>query len=398
MKNTNENVIKGQDFNNNLVEPFFTKKRIIIFSISTALLIAFIALTVVYLFDINFNAIGQLISESYNNNNLFFLWFFMLLTFPIFFILWRIYIYWYKLKKDGIRIKWYDWLCFSCMGAFLNAITPFAIGNEPYTIFWLRSHGVSVKRAAVIVASTGIFGSFIQVLITWPSFFIISASYSADLGTEYLTAYWFGFTGLTLDLLALVFYWLLSYSRKAHVICNRIWHFIRRKFKMSYKTVDEIKHEFFVQASFKKEFMAELKDVKFSIILVVGNLVWNLLFYVALIFSFLLLNPGLELNYFDIFNYTNVAITANNFIPIPGGEGTIQFTIRNFMLQDIGNNVLSDSQWKVFIDNSVFIWRLFTSYVLSFLGLTCFPISVKMFWKIYKKPKQKNKKNINKST
>lgn len=28
-----------------------------------------------------------------------------------------------------------------------------------------------------------------------------------------------------------------------------------------------------------------------------------------------------------VFNITNVAVTANNFIPIPGAEGTIQITI-----------------------------------------------------------------------
>lgn len=379
-----------KEFSNNN-DVFFTRKKIITFTILSIVIICFIVLVSTFLFDINFKKIFDLISYSKSKNNMFALWFCLMFVFPIYYSLWRILIFSYKLRKMNLKAKWYDWLLFSTIGSFLSAVTPFAIGDDPYTIFWLRKNGMTLRQATATVASVGVAGPFIQIIITWPSFFYLCSMYSnLHLIWEWKLLFWLTFMGLIFDLLGFAFYWLMSYSKNVHYFINIIFNKIRKWFRKPYKSKEEIYKEFKENASFQKEFLAELKDLKFMIPFIIGNIVWNILYYCTMIFSYKMLNPGLDINAFNLFNYVNVAVTANNFVPIPGGEGTLQVLLISFI--KYGNDISSSipaSDIDTIINSMVFIWRVFTFYIIALLGMLSFFITSLIMIKRYKSKKTK---------
>ena len=295
------------------------------------------------------------------------------------------------MKKINLKAKWYDWILFSVIGSFLSATTPFAVGDDPYTIFWLRKNGMTTKQATATVASVGVLGPFSQIIITWPSFFVLCSNYSVlSVNWEWKLLFWLTFMGLIFDFLGFSFYWLISYSKNVHYIINICFNYFRKIFGKSCKTKEEIRKEFKENGAFQKEFMKELKDIKFLIPFAIGNILWNILYYITMIFSFKLLNPGLVINYFSVFNYVNVAVTANNFIPIPGGEGTIQILLITFIKNgnDISGNLNNKSIEEV-INSAVFIWRFFTFYLIALLGLISFTItSVRIIYDNWKKKRK----------
>ncbi|SYV95027.1 Uncharacterised protein, partial [Mycoplasmoides gallisepticum] len=69
-------------------------------------------------------------------------------------------------------------------------------------------------------------------------------------------------------------------------------------------------------------------------------------------------------NFIKVFNFSNVAITANNFIPIPGGEGTIQVTLELYFQSLVNPSLLSREFIRYFdskafntdINNTIFLW------------------------------------------
>lgn len=366
----NRNIINN---NANSEKSFFTPKKIIIYSIITIVFCVFIFLIYKFIFDIDFNTITSSISNSYNNNNLFFLWLFLLLIFPFYNCLLRVIPYKYKLKQRGIYVKWYDWIIFCFITFFIGAITPFAMGSEPYIMYWLKKKGLQLKEATAIVASFTVINPFIQVLITWPSFFIICASYSANSNNPgWIGSFWSVFVGLMFDLIGTFFWFIMSISRRAHYILNLFIAKIKKIFKMKYKSKEEIKEEYIKNSSFRKLFMAELRDKKFVIILSIGSLIWNILYYSSLIFAFNFIDPSFRFNAFDLFNYANIATTANNFIPIPGAEGTLQAVLILFIENSTYGFNGTHEELKIICTNSVFIWRTFSFYITAFPGILAF--------------------------
>ena len=373
---------------------FFTKKKIIFISIAFLIFTTFVILMSKFFFDIKFDQIFNTISNSFQENSNFFLWLFLLFGFPVFNCWWRIWPYHVKLKENNIYVEWYNWLIFCFITFLISSITPFAIGSEPYIIYWMSKKGLTTKEATSIVASVMVFNPFIQVLITWPSFFILSASYNdfkAD--PKWLTSFWLVFFGLMIDLIGTIFWFAISFSKRFHFLINLIINKIKKILKMQYKSKEAIKEEFITNGSFKKKFIKQIKDYKFVTILIIGSLISNFYYYGLLIISFNFIDPNNNLNPGLLFNYINVATTANNFTPIPGAEGSLQAIILIFInasaqKQNAGITI-DQAQLKNLLDSSVVIWRTFSFYITTVIGAICFFILISK--ETYKK-RRKNKR------
>ncbi|MGL4947954.1 MAG: glycosyltransferase [Mycoplasma sp.] len=371
-----QNTIQQQQINNDNV--FFTKKKVITM-IALLIVVVCAIVTSTSLFNINFDTIGNFIQNAFETNPLFSLWVCLSLLFPIYFIFLRAWSYSYKLKKNNIKAKWYEWISFSLICGFLNAVTPFSIGSEPYCIYWLRKKGLALQKASVIVAANTIIFPFIQILITWPSFFVLCASYDIlSLQPQWMMIFWFSFMGLIFDILGFVCLWLLAYSKNIHFLIGVIVNKSKKLLKMKYINNNEIRIQFKEKASFQKDFTNELKDWKFMIIFSLGTVLWNFIYYFSMYFSLELISPsGLNINFWDVYHYTNVSLTANNFIPIPGGEGTLQYFLGQYLFFgnsiDYGNTGIDP---RSFVDSGVFIWRSFTYYLMAAMGLIPFVIQM----------------------
>ncbi|MGL4950580.1 MAG: glycosyltransferase [Mycoplasma sp.] len=356
--------------NNNDV--FFTKKKI--FTMLALVVVVICAVvTSVSIFKVDLSFIGSALGNSFTNNKLASLWFLLCFLFPLYFVFLRAWSYSYKLKKNGKSAKWYEWISFSLICGFLNAVTPFSIGSEPYCIYWLKKKGLSLQTASVIVASNTILFPIVQILITWPSFFVLCGLYGdLSVNSPWMIIFWFSFMGLIFDILGLLSLWLLSYSKNVHYFIGILISKFKKLFKMEYSSKEDIKMEFKQKASFQREFAKEMKDIKFMLLFGFGTIVWNFIYYFSVYFAIQLLAPvGTVVNFWDIYHYTNVSLTANNFIPIPGGEGTLQYILSTFIFY--GNSIqLEEVDLRIFVDNVVFTWRAFTYYLMAIMGFIPF--------------------------
>lgn len=375
---------------------FFNKKKIFFIILWLIVFIAIVALTIKFVLDIDIVTIIELIKSSYKDNKLFWLWVFLLIGFPIYNVITRIWAYNYKLKKRKIFVKWYEWLSFSLISFFIGAITPFATGSEPYIIYWLKKRGLTYKESTALVISFSILNPFVQIVITWPSFFYMCSQYGDNMANmAWKGCFWAVFVGLFFDLMGALFFVLLGYSKNAHYWINLLINKFKKMFKMKYKEKEEIKEEYKKNKEFQKVFLAEMKDWKFIISLCLMSLVWNIFYYCCIIFSFNLLDPNFSFNAFELFNYVNVSTTANNFIPIPGAEGTLQAVIVIFIKNS--KDFTDIPHLDKLANGSVYIWRAFTFYITSILGAIAFIVLIGQSVRNSVVQKMKIKRNIAKN-
>lgn len=366
---SNDHQEQTKDFYQTSGDSFFSKKKTLMLLFWVLISATLIGLTIKFVLDINFRTIYELLSNSFHNNKYFWLWLVLLFIFPIYNCFLRIFCYYYKLRKKKIFVRWYEWLNFCFFTIFIGGITPFSMGAEPYIIFWLKKRGLTLKEASAVVLSFTIISPLSQILITWPSFFVICTDYKNNANNViWLTCFWTVFVGLFFDLVACAFTFLVGYSKRAHYVINVVINRIKKTVRMKYKTNEKIKIEYIQNQEFKKLFLNEMKNIKFVILLSFLSLTYNFIYYFSFNFSFNLLDPNFSVSQFELFNYINVATTANNFIPLPGGEGTLQTVIISFIVQSNGDV----EGIKELTNGATYIWRSTTFYITVLIGALVF--------------------------
>lgn len=363
---------------------FLSKKNILLMTIFFVVLIIVSVCVSVFFLGIKFSTISELTSHKLTLQKG--LWLFLIIFSLSYIITWNSF-YLFKYAHDyGIKAKWWEWFVYGIVSIFFNSITPFALGSEPYRVYWLNKHGLNAQKSLLVISTTTIFWSAAQIVITWPSFIYISTKYYIISQTSSgLLAYWFTFAGMLIDLTMFSLIFLLSYSKKCHVFLNSIFNAILKKLKKPYKTKEEIISEYKDQAVFKKLYIQEMKKIKNIIWQGTGTILYSLAYYFSVYFSFRLIDIDI-FSFGNVFNVVNVAWTANNFIPIPGGEGTIQIILQKFLIAFQPNAIVDENQ----INAAIFVWRSFTFYLPTLAGLLTFPyVCIDYF-------KKRKKENLNK--
>lgn len=371
--------------NSNAIEKkqksFLSKKNIIFISIFLIILVIISVCVSVFFLGIRFDTINSLLSQEFSINNL--LWLFLMIISLFYIILWNSF-YLLRYAKDyGIKAKWYEWFIYGIVSIFFNSVTPFSLGSEPYRLYWLNKHGLNANKSLLVISITTIFWSATQIVITWPSFIYISTKYHIlSSSQDGLIAYWFTFGGMLVDLLIFSTIFLLSYSKNCHVFLYSIYNFVLKKLKKPYKTKQQIIEEYKTNEAFKKQYIQEIKKIKNIVWQSVGTVLYSLTYYFSVYYSFRLINIDV-FTFGNVFNIANVAWTANNFIPIPGGEGTIQIILQKFLIAFQPSSIVDENQ----INSAIFVWRSFTFYIPTVMGLILFPYVCYDFFK-----KRKTKK------
>ncbi|UUD37753.1 lysylphosphatidylglycerol synthase domain-containing protein [Mycoplasmoides fastidiosum] len=319
--------------------------------------------------DIDFHNLLQTISNLDDTNR--FLILAIVLSIINFFIVFLVRILNYSIKLRKVvheKISYFDWIKHSFVGVFMQMITPFSIGSEPYFVWWLSRKGVSRQKIGTIIGTNLLAWSAMQTIITWPSFIAYSVDNSAAIVSGQVTyIYYIVMFGLLIDITMLALIFGINYSRRIHVAISSTIHFFRKILKMKYITREEIVEKYKNNASYKIAFRKEILEWD-TLILVFNNFVATMLLYVIFVLFYYGFNPfsGALIPWNTMFNIINIGTTANNFVPIPNVEGTLQFTLNGLVsFSEIINNADLNNQ----IANSIFAWRFFTNYLIFAVSL-----------------------------
>lgn len=164
-----------------------------------------------------------------------------------------------------------------------------------------------------------------------------------------------------IDMLLTIIYFGMGYSRHFHIFVATSINKVLKLLKLHYKTRDQIHYEYKQNAVIKKQFINELKDIKDAFIVVVAVTVLTVIEYFSVYFAFQLLGDEHldKVTFMMYFNSINVAVTANNFVPIPGGEGTVQLVLKIFLQSFVqlkyGKGALENPGIESVIDNGILV-------------------------------------------
>lgn len=380
MSNTKEfkhETIEKNAYNN---RNFWNKKTIIGFILGFSILVIVSVLVSVFFLGIDYSFIKKLVNKPLNGTEIGFM-FGMILT--LFYMwIWNGYYCIVTAKQFGLNANFFEVFLFGVFSLFLNNITPFAFGSEAFKIYWLKKKGLSTREATLSVSSTTIFFSIAQIIITWPSFIYFATKYDQIVANGGTLAFWLTFVGLLIDLAVCTILFSLSFSKKVHVFISTIFNKILKLMKKPYKHKDEIINDFQTNSWFRTAYINEMKKISHVSILLIATIIYASMIYLSMFFSFRTLGYNQPIfSAINLFNLSNVAVTANNFVPIPGGEGTIQVLMKKFI--NVWANTSSDinlskEEIGTAIDESIFVWRSFLFYIPTIVGLLLCPVGIYM--------------------
>ena len=380
--NVIKNYLSKKIFYQNIKQGFFNKKKIIFISIFLLIFI-FSLLMSFYTLKINPVVIWNLFLERVNNNPLSFLFIVIIFLYPLSRFLYIFSFVRPRLKSLGIKISFIEYFALCAKIVVISAITPFATGWQPYMIYWMKSRGATLYQANAICVSSTVISSSTELVLTTPSFVMISMMFSQISNyAASLTQYWLIVGGIAANVFILLCYLLIGYSKNSHYYISIFFNFILSKFSKVHLSKEEIYEKYLINNEFRNELKYLLSKLKFTLPVLISYLIYMIYYYNTLYLSFISLSNNDYFwdnkNYLDIFNVINVSITANNFIPIPGGEGTIQLSIISLIGSITCINLDTSSN---LINNGVGFWRVMTNYIPIIVcsGITLFYFIIK-FW------------------
>ena len=238
------------------------------------------------------------------------------------------------------------------IGQFLNGITPFSSGGQPFQIYLLKKDGVRISDSTssmlkdfivyqIALISVGVFAFIYNVLSN-------SFSKNTYLNTLILL-------GFLINIIVLVILLLISSAKKTGLkISKKIVHFVcNLKFLKSLKEKEEE-----IVKSLERFYKtgSELRKNKKKIIIgVFYNIIYLILMHIVPFVIFLSL--GVKTSLIEVICLSTFVMLIGNFIPVPGATGGLEYGFMQFfgiIVKDIP--VLS---------GAMLLWR----FVTYFLGM-----------------------------
>lgn len=375
--------IKGisKSIENRDIENFFSRKKKKWFLIWTFLLVVVIIVAIKFLLNISivqfFVKLGEVKNVSFFIATLLF----GLSSFFFCDVYIKVKIIKEKLGSQLKHVSKLEWFNYSVISFLIQSITPFSIGSEPFSIWWLNKRGVSFREAGAATAVNSMCWFLGQFIITWPSFIHLTSKNWEKISSLQITnAYWLILVGLLVDMCAGIFIFVISYVNKAHFFISKQVNEIKRYFGFPYLTRDELFQKYLHESSFKTLYVRYLfQKSTFKLIFwyVLSNLYCYVLF--VAVHRLFLTNCGYwdsNISALNSYHLINVATTSNNFFPLPSAEGSLQIVLQKLM-QDIssvkgGVSISYDDAKTALLvanDSTIFLWRIFSKYLGLFVGL-----------------------------
>lgn len=372
---------------------FFNRRRIILLSIFFVITVALIAITLTDILKIDFSNLISMFGYSINKNGIacFLYFLFILLLFPFVKLFTYVFYFHITLKKLGLRIRKRDWFIASWVSFLIICISPSSLGSEPFWIYWINKKIFNMKKASAIVLVNSVLMQLSSIIVTTPSFIYFCTQYENIVSNENgLIVFWFSVIGISIDFIILIGLYVIIFSKRIHYFFSSIFHWVKKILGLNYKTKKEIISETITDMYFKKEAISILRLYSCSITGLISYIIFTIFLYGCLYLSFGMIADLETISFSAIFNYSNVGVTANNFVPLPGSEGSLQIILKIMLSTSLG----STDTMKESIDNSIFIWRFFTNWFPASVGLII--ISVKLINKFinFKNKKINNNREL----
>ncbi len=361
---------------------FFTKKRIISLLVFFFVLVASLLLT--YLFVFKSLSLSKVLTTilAQLKHPFFILLLMIILIKPVLYVL-SLKTYLPKASNHPLRTFWHFFIL-GLQTSFIQLITPFATGSQPYCIYYLSKRGYKVREIGPLVIFVDLISQI--VIVTFPLLVglpILVPTFASKLTAEQTSFIIFFSLGITLDVLVALFLIFSGYSTRLQLLTTKFITWFNRKI-LRKKNADFTDY-FKAQVEFRDNFIMCFKNWK-KLLLVITFSIINYLspaivYYLVLVSVF---NDENVKNYsfIKVIGLFSNAMSANAVIPLPGGVGSQEWLI----------SISTKSVFDVFgsrsdeiSQSSIFVWRVWNSVITAMIGFFVFVIDLYLLMQFNKK-------------
>lgn len=324
------------------------------------ILLILITIIVLY-FSLKDNAL-----ETFNelkNMNLFLI--LLAILFIIFYWLFRSLSLYIFTKKFQNNYKYTSALKLTLTTLFFDGVTPFSSGGQPFQVYYLRKHDVSIVDGTNIVIQNFIVYQISLVLlgiIAIISNQVFNIFPKVGLLQKLVTL------GFIVNLLVTVGLFSIAFLKKFNKFICKIVIGLLSKLKIIKNKEEKIEKFNEYIANFNKGAKDLLKNKKLFIKGILYNFIALICFYIIPVIILFAMNDFTSFNLFLSIVASAYVMLMGSFVPIPGGSGGLEYGFIAFF----GNFLVGSKLTAIML-----IWRFITYYLGMIVGAIAMNIKEK---------------------
>lgn len=324
--------------------------------INILLIVVITSLVLYFSLKDNFNAIVFQIL----NINIFWLFIaFLLIT--IYWLLRTLAIHTF-IKMVKPNFKFFNSLLLMLRTQFVNAVTPFATGGQPYQIYYLKKSNISLTKSTVIIVEN--FIVYQIALVTLGLVALFSNMFLHIFEKNDLLAHLIAI-GFFMNTLVIVVLFIVSFGKKVNKILISIGINILTKIRIVKDREKQLNKWNETINNFHESASILLKHKSYFITTILYNFIALIsLYLIPLILLFAFSNYN-SINAYEVIITSAYVMLIGSFVPIPGGSGGLEYGFISFYGNFIKNPLLSAL---------MLIWRFITYYFGMIVGAIAFYI------------------------
>ena len=266
------------------------------------------------------------------------------------------------IKMVKPSVKFFNSFLLMLRTQFVNAVTPFATGGQPYQIYYLKKSNISLAKSTSIIVENFIVYQIALVTLGLIALFSnrIFHIFSKNDLLSHLVA-----IGFFMNTLIIVLLFILSFGKKLNKIIINIGINILTKLKIVKDRQKQLDKWNETINNFHNSASILLKN-KFKFI---KSIFYNFMALIALylipliiLFSFGYYH---SMNFFEVIITSAYVMLIGSFVPIPGGSGGLEYGFVAFYGNFITGSVLPAV---------MLMWRFITYYFGMIIGAITFYI------------------------
>lgn len=289
-------------------------------------------------------------------------WFFVaLLCVIIYWALKTLPLYFFT-KRHKDNFKYHSSIMLTLRTQFVNAITPFATGGQPYQIYYLNKEGVRSSTSTSIILENFIVYQIALVflgIVALISNYIFHIFPHNNLLTHLITL------GFIINTLVIVVSFIVAFGKKMNKTIINFGINILTKLKIVKDKEAKLNKWNESITNFHKSAKVLIKDKKLFISMILINLLALCFLYIIPMFVLFAIGDFSSLNIFNSIITSAYVMLIGSFVPIPGGTGGLEYGFVKFYGTFINGSVLQAT---------MLIWRFITYYFGLIIGAIAFNV------------------------
>ena len=245
---------------------------------------------------------------------------------------------------------------------FINAITPFATGGQPYQVYYLKKSNISISKSTSIIVEN--FIVYQIALVTLGLIALFSNMFFHIFTKNELLSHLIAL-GFFMNTLVIVVLFILSFGKKLNKTLLNIGITFLTKLRIvkdKQKQLDKWNEKI---TNFHKSASILLKNKKQFIKTIIYNFIALIALYLIPLIILFAFGDYHSINAYEVIITSAYVMLIGSFVPIPGGSGGLEYGFVAFYGNFITGSMLSAV---------MLIWRFITYYFGMIIGAIAFYI------------------------